>query len=111
MERCLNLWQNPAYQASPYTPSNIYSAYDMNYIHSKGYYGNNTTIVVVDAYGDPSLGYDVSAFDNLTGLPPLNLTVTTPEGAITSTNSQWASETAIVPLTVYIIHIIGTVNV
>ncbi len=87
--------QNPAYQASPYTPSNIYSAYDMNYIHSKGYYGNNTTIVLVDAYGDPSLGYDVSAFDNLTGLPPLNLTVTTPEGAITSTNSQWASETAI----------------
>ncbi len=87
--------QTPSYQAKPYTPSVIYNAYDMNYIHNKGYYGNNTTIVIVDAYGDPSLNYDVSVFDNLTGLPPINLNVTTPEGAITSANSQWASETAI----------------
>jgi subtilase family serine protease len=87
--------QSPDYQVKPYTPSNIYNAYDMNYIHNEGYYGNNTTIVVVDAYGDPSLNYDVSVFDNVTGLPPANITVTTPEGAITSTNSGWASETAI----------------
>ncbi len=87
--------QNPSYQARPYLPSNIYNAYDINYTHNEGYYGNNTTIVIVDAYGDPTLNYDVSVFDNKTGLPPINLTVTTPEGAITSTNSQWASETAI----------------
>ncbi len=84
-----------AYPAYPYTPSNIYDAYDMNYIHNQGYYGNNTTIVVVDAYGDPSINYDASVFDNLTGLSPINLTVYTPEGLITSTNSGWASETAI----------------
>lgn len=87
--------QSPDYQAKPYTPSDIYDAYDMNYIHSKGYYGNNTTIVIVDAYGDPTLNYDVSAFDNITGLPPANITTITPEGSITSTNSGWASETAI----------------
>jgi subtilase family serine protease len=87
--------QSPAYLANPYTPSQIYNAYDMNYMHNKGYYGNNTTIVIVDAYGDPAIGYDVSAFDNATGLPPINLNVSTPEGAITSTNSKWASETAI----------------
>ena len=85
----------PAYQAEPYNPSDIYNAYDMNYIHDKGYYGNNTTIVIVDAYGDPTINYDVSVFDNITGLPPINLNISTPEGTITSTNSGWASETAI----------------
>ncbi len=87
--------ETPSYRAEPYTPANIYNAYDMNYIHNEGYYGNNTTIVIVDAYGDPSINYDVSAFDNLTGLPPINLNISTPKGAITSTNSGWASETAI----------------
>ncbi len=78
-----------------YLPSNIYNAYDMNYIHSRGYYGNNTTIVIVDAYGDPSIGYDVSVFDNLTNTPPINLTVDYPGGTPTSTNSGWATETAV----------------
>ena len=87
--------ENASYLANPYTPANIYDAYDMNYIHDQGYYGNNTTIAVVDAYGDPTINYDVSAFDNLTGLPAINLNISTPEGAITSTNSDWASETAI----------------
>ncbi len=87
--------ENASYLANPYTPANIYDAYDMNYIHDQGYYGNNTTIAVVDAYGDPTINYDVSAFDNLTGLPAINLNISTPEGAITSTNSNWASETAI----------------
>ncbi|WMT51204.1 MAG: hypothetical protein RE471_09525 [Ferroplasma sp.] len=87
--------ENASYLANPYTPANIYDAYDMNYIHNQGYYGNNTTIAVVDAYGDPTINYDVSAFDNLTGLPAINLNISTPEGAITSTNSDWASETAI----------------
>ncbi|MEM0139860.1 MAG: hypothetical protein QXZ44_04525 [Ferroplasma sp.] len=81
--------------AQPYYPSNIYDAYDINYIHDEGYCGNGTTIVIVDAYGDPNIRYDVSAFDNITGLPPINLNISTPMGAITSTNSGWATETAL----------------
>ncbi len=78
-----------------YLPSNIYDAYDINYVHNEGYCGNNVTIVIVDAYGDPSIRYDASVFDNLTNTPTINLTIDYPEGIPTKTNSGWATETAV----------------
>ncbi len=84
-----------AFLAGSYSPKNIYSAYNINYIHNKGYYGNNTTITIIDAYGDPSIRYDLSAFDNITGLPPVNLSIKYPVGTVTSSNSGWAQETAV----------------
>ncbi len=78
-----------------YLPSNINDAYDINYIHNEGYCGNNVTIVIVDAYGDPSIRYDASVYDNITGLPPINLTIDYPEGLPKNNNSGWATETAV----------------
>ncbi len=84
-----------AFLAGAYSPNNIDSAYNINNIHNRGYYGNNTTIVIVDAYGDPSIRYDISAFDNITGLPPINLSIKYPVGTVTSTNFGWSQETAV----------------
>lgn len=78
-----------------YLPSNIDDAYDINYIHNEGYCGNNVTIVIVDAYGDPSIRYDTSVYDNITGLPPINLTIDYPKGLPKNNNSGWATETAV----------------
>ncbi|AAT42772.1 S8 family serine peptidase [Picrophilus oshimae] len=85
----------PALSTSGYLPSQIRYAYNINPVYNESIYGNGTTIVIVDAYGDPSINYDVSAFDNLTGLPAVNLTVLYPEGTVYQENSGWATETAL----------------
>ena len=83
------------FDGGAYTPYDIYNAYDIGYIENSGFRGQNTTITIVDAYGDPNIMYDVESFDNITDLPPVNLSIYTPVGPITSKNSGWAIETAV----------------
>ena len=80
---------------SIYYPEDIYDAYNYTYVNLNNIDGNGTTIVIVDAYGDPFLGYDVSAFDNLTCLPPVNLVVTYTNTTPLQYNQRWAIETAL----------------
>lgn len=78
-----------------YLPKSIYKAYNYTSANTRGIEGNNTTIVVIDAYGDPNLYYDVSVFDNYTGLPPVSLTVHYLNVTPLQYNLSWAQETAL----------------
>lgn len=81
--------------ASEYVPSNIRTAYNFTYPLNHNITGKGTTIALVDAYGDPMINYDVSAFDNITGLPPTNLSIVYPNNYHPNqTNSSWAIETS-----------------
>ena len=79
-----------------FVPSQIASAYNFTWEYRSGYTGSGITIGIVDAYGDPNLAYDLRAFDELTGLPPANLSVVYPEGqpGNGTYNASWALETA-----------------
>ena len=79
-----------------FVPSQIASAYNFTWEYRSGYTGSGITIGIVDAYGDPNLAYDLMAFDELTGLPPANLSVFYPEGqpGNGTYNASWALETA-----------------
>lgn len=77
----------------PFVPSQIASAYHFSWAYEHGIYGNGTTIAIVDAYGDPSLLYDINAFDEQMGLPPIKLQIDGSTG--NSNNTSWAVETAL----------------
>ncbi|MEM0158081.1 MAG: S53 family peptidase, partial [Thermoplasmataceae archaeon] len=78
----------------PYTIQNIRSAYNFSLPVSISDMGRGSTIVIVDAYGDPYLNYDLFAFDHVNGLPAANLTVFYPLGRPGNYNSTWVLETA-----------------
>lgn len=81
--------------AGEYYPSDIYRAYNYTGAFQDGIFGNGTTIVIIDAYGDPSLLYDLSAFDNLTGLPPTDIETVYLNTTPLSYNRGWSMETAL----------------
>ncbi len=87
---------NPAQQTpNEYLPVDISRAYNFTYPLTHNVTGKGTTIALVDAYGDPLINYDVSAFDNLTGLPPTNLKIIYPGNYHpTQYNRSWSIETA-----------------
>ncbi len=77
-----------------YTPSLIKKAYNFTWALNHGVNGKGQTIVIVDAFGDPNLAYDIKAFDSVNSLPKVNLTVEYPFGTPGEYNSTWAMETA-----------------
>ncbi|MEM0155198.1 MAG: hypothetical protein QW597_01160 [Thermoplasmataceae archaeon] len=79
----------------PYYPSDIATAYGYNGAYSSGITGTGQTIVIVDAYGDPNLQYDLMAFDKVMNIPPANLSIVFPNGAEPQHYSAtWSLETA-----------------
>jgi subtilase family serine protease len=58
-----------------YQPSEMQQAYDMNPLYAKGLNGAGQTVVITDAFGDPTIANDAAAFAYYMGLPPLNLQV------------------------------------
>lgn len=81
--------------AAPYAPSDIAKAYDYLPLYAQGIKGNGTRIVIIDAYGDPSLSSDLARFDSLTGLPSATLNTFYPNGMPVLRDSGWALETAL----------------
>lgn len=77
-----------------YTPSLISRAYNFTWALNHGINGKGQTIVIVDAYGDPNIAYDLKAFDGVNKLPVANLTVEYPYGTPGVYNSTWATETS-----------------
>ncbi|KAA8923210.1 S8 family serine peptidase [Thermoplasma sp.] len=98
-----NLTATPYLNATPmqqssglvYYPHQIYQAYDYSSAFLNGIMGKGETIGIVDAFGDPYLNYDVFAFDQLTGLPPVNLSVIYLNFTGFSVNSHWVEETSL----------------
>jgi subtilase family serine protease len=68
-----------------YQPFQFQRAYDLAPLFSKGIEGQGETIVIVDAFGSPSIASDLQTFDSDNGLPnPPSFRVITPEGPITT---------------------------
>jgi len=73
------------YGIACYQPFQFQKAYDLAPLFSKGIEGQGETIVIVDAFGSPSIASDLQNFDSENGLPnPPSFRVITPEGPITT---------------------------
>ncbi len=68
-----------------YDAAEMQTAYGLNPLYKKGLDGTGQTIVIVDAYGSPSIVADVNLFSQLNGLPeltPSNFKIVTPVGPV-----------------------------
>jgi len=73
------------YKIACYQPFQLQRAYNLAPLFAKGVEGQNETIVIVDAFGSPTIASDLKTFDKETGLPnPPSFKVITPAGAITT---------------------------
>ncbi len=85
-----------------YQPAQLDKAYNLNPLHDAGIDGRGRTIVIVDAFGSPTIANDLKVFDQTFGLPdPPALTIRQDAGAVPPfdpTNSDmagWADETTL----------------
>ena len=75
-----------------YQAFQLQKAYDLAPLFAKGIEGKGETIVIVDAFGSPSIASDLKTFDSEMGLPnPPSLKVITPAGPITTTAKNCTS--------------------
>ncbi|HEY8281722.1 MAG TPA: S53 family peptidase [Leifsonia sp.] len=81
------------------TPDSIRSAYDIPATINGVPAGTGQTIVIVDAFGSPTVQSDLATFSQTFGLPAPNLTVYYPGGKPTwngrGTQTGWAEETSL----------------
>jgi subtilase family serine protease len=85
-----------------YDPAQVRAAYDLAPLFARGVQGQRQTIVIVDAFGDPTIRSDLATFDAAFSLPaPPALRVLTPRGPIPPYSASgkdrfgWAAETAL----------------
>jgi subtilase family serine protease len=85
-----------------YQPGQFAKAYNLKPLHQAGIDGRGRTIVIVDAFGSPTIANDLHVFDQQFGLPdPPSLTILQPAGAVPPfdpSNSDmvgWAVETTL----------------
>jgi subtilase family serine protease len=84
-----------------YSPQQMQTAYNVAPLLNAGYTGAGQTIVIVDAFGSPTIQQDLATFDGDYGLPaPPSFQVLAPLGtaAFDPTNTdmvQWAIESAL----------------
>jgi len=75
-----------------YEAFQLQRAYNEAPLFSRGIEGQGETIVIVDAFGSPSIAADLHTFDKQMGLPdPPSFRVITPEGPITTTAKNCTS--------------------
>jgi subtilase family serine protease len=80
------------YGIACYQPFQLQRAYDLAPLFSRGIQGQGETIVIVDAFGSPSIASDLQTFDSENGLPnPPSFNVITPEGPITTNPTNCTS--------------------
>ncbi len=63
-----------------YSPQQIYQAYGINTLQSQGITGAGHTIVIIDAFQNPTMATDLAAFDQTFGLPAPNFHQDAPDG-------------------------------
>ena len=81
------------YGIACYQAFQLQKAYNLAPLFDNGIEGQGETIVVVDAFGSPSIGSDLKTFDSQMGLPnPPSFKVITPEGPITTTAKNCTSK-------------------
>jgi subtilase family serine protease len=84
----VGVYDGNVYGANPellpdYTPAQLQALYGLPAAYKKGLDGKGQTIVLLEAYGYPTIEADANAFFKLTGLPQLNssnFSIVYPEG-------------------------------
>jgi subtilase family serine protease len=79
----------------PFTPQQVWKAYDLQQLLNLGYEGAGQTVSIVDAYGSSSITTDVASFCSRFSLPTCNLNIYYPDGKPRKSNSGWAIETSL----------------
>lgn len=74
--RFLFACQKPGAALNCYTPQELATAYDI----PGNLTGAGQTIVIIDAFGDPTIAADLAAEDSTFGLPAANLSIIYPDG-------------------------------
>jgi len=92
------------WEISRYTPQVLQNAYDFsrayNLVGGISNAGSGETIVIIDAFGSPTIKQDVEVFDQAFGLPPIHLNIYCPQGCpafnpISSNEVGWSFETTL----------------
>lgn len=87
-----------------YSPAQMRLAYDLQPLYDQGFNGRGRTIVIVDAFGSPTIKHDLKVFDKAFGLPdPPSFRIIQPAGEVPpfSTTAfggdmvSWAQETTL----------------
>jgi subtilase family serine protease len=84
-----------------YNPQQLEQAYNLNGLYSKHITGKGTTIVLIDAYGSPTIDDDLAEFDGQEGLPNPSFRVIQPVGKVGAFDMDngdmlsWANESTI----------------
>jgi len=83
-----------------YVPDQVEAAYNLPSLYQRGVTGRGRTIVIVDAYGSPTIADDLLAFDQDLGLgtPPLRIVKVGQVPAFDTGNGDmvgWAGETTL----------------
>lgn len=82
-----------------YGAPQIERAYNMGPLYRAGLTGRGKTIVVVDAFGSPTIRNDLQVFDHTFNLPaPPSLKIITPDGPVNHNDPNapgWAEETSL----------------
>jgi subtilase family serine protease len=83
-----------------YDPAQIETVYNVQPLFAHGITGRGQTIVIVDAFGSPTIQSDLATFDAQFGLPaPPSFRIIQPAGPVgpydASTMSGWAGETTL----------------
>jgi subtilase family serine protease len=81
-----------------YGPADLRAQYGLDAAAKLGLDGSGQTIVIVVAYGSPTIVQDASLYSQVTGLPALdasNFQIVYPGGAPQDTDNDWATETTL----------------
>ncbi|HZU40099.1 MAG TPA: S53 family peptidase [Solirubrobacteraceae bacterium] len=90
-----------AFGAPCYRPAQLQRAYDLRGLYRAGLNGRGRTIVIVDAFGSPTIRHDLTVFDRTFGLPDPSLRILRPAGRVPPYRPDlgdrvgWAEETSL----------------
>ncbi len=90
-----------SFHISCYAPFQLQQAYDLKSLYARGLTGRGRTIVLVDAFGSPTIRHDLAKFDRDFRLPdPPRFDIITPAGPVhhnvsDPTQSNWGEETSL----------------
>jgi subtilase family serine protease len=91
---------NAVFNIDCYLPTQVEAAYNLPALYSRGITGKGETIVLIDAFGSPTISDDVAQFDDYIGLgvPPLQIVKYGNVPVFDNTNDdmlEWADETTL----------------
>ena len=88
----------PDHARCGYTAKDIVSHYGMQEAHALGWTGKGQTIVIVDAYGSPTIEADLRTFSQVMGIRPVSgkdFKVVYSDGQPATQDTGWATETTL----------------